>query len=81
MKSICPHLPPNQKLYAQANTANGTNTRTKRRLKNAPAALFRRVIGGRDAFTGFFCDNMISEMNYSYSNALEIYRGYKEGGK
>ena len=48
-------------------------------LKNAPAALFRRAIGGKDAFTGFFCDNMISEMNFSYSNVLEIYRGYKEG--
>ncbi|MBQ6262775.1 MAG: geranylgeranyl reductase family protein [Clostridia bacterium] len=48
-------------------------------LKNAPAALFRRAIGGKNAFTGFFCDNMIAEMNYSYSRVLEIYRGYKEG--
>ncbi|MBQ6677138.1 MAG: geranylgeranyl reductase family protein [Clostridia bacterium] len=70
-----------EKVGPIAKAVKETDRFREKYLKNAPAALFRRVIGGRDAFTGFFCDNMISEMNYSYSKALEIYRGYKEGGK
>lgn len=53
----------------------------KKYLMNVPGSLFRRVIGGRNAFTGYFCDNLISEKVFSYSDLIGIYRSYREGKK
>lgn len=41
--------------------------------------LFRKVVYGKNAFVGFYCDNQVSQYRYSYANLWKLYRAYKKG--
>ncbi|MBQ7474612.1 MAG: geranylgeranyl reductase family protein [Clostridia bacterium] len=41
-------------------------------------SVFSRKLRGRNGFAGFYCDNMISYYNYSYSELLKIKSDYKK---
>lgn len=41
--------------------------------------VFKNRIRRKDAFLGYYCDNMVSEYRYSYGEILKMVRAYKKG--
>ncbi len=57
-------------------------TRLQKLLYSAAVQkLFRKKVLGKNAFVGFYCENLVSEYNYPYGDLLRLYRDYKKGKK
>jgi len=40
--------------------------------------IFKKRLGGKDSFVGFYCDNQVSTYRYSYRELFRLYIDYKK---
>ncbi len=71
-ESFCKKMKPYVKIIKQGSILQ------KIFFSNMIQAVFKKIIKGKASFTCYYCDQQISEYNYSYMNLYRLYIDYKK---